>query len=152
VNRGSEFLVTLPLAEDRSSSAADEPAHRTRCKSILIVDDNVDAAMSLSMLLEFEGHEIRAAHDARSAMQLLDEFPAEVAIVDIGLPGIDGYALAELIRQRSGSIPRIVALSGYAPEESLREDKRFDAHLIKPVQMELLLTTIGALSSGRSIA
>jgi PAS domain S-box-containing protein len=150
VNRGSEFSVILPLAEG-SSASPDQPAHRTRRKSILIVDDNVDAAMSLSMLLEFEGHEVRTAHDANSALRTLDEFNAEVAVLDIGLPGIDGYALAELIRQRPANIPRIIALSGYAPEESLREDKRFDAHLIKPVQMELLLTTIGTLS-GQSVA
>jgi CheY-like chemotaxis protein len=145
VNRGSEFLVTLPLAEDRSSSAADEPAHRTRCKSILIVDDNVDAAMSLSMLLEFEGHEIRAAHDARSAMQLLDEFPADVAIVDIGLPGIDGYEVARRLRQDpSARAIRLIALTGYGLEEDQRRvlEAGFDQHLVKPVGMDQLLEAL----------
>ncbi len=150
LNRGSEFIITLPLVAEQSSrpgSSADVPASRKR---ILIVDDNVDAATSLQMLLEFEGHEVKSVHDARSALRALTEFAADIAIVDIGLPGIDGYALADLIRQREGRRPRIVALSGYAPEESLRDDKRFDAHLIKPVQLELLTSTISSLSGGDS--
>jgi PAS domain S-box-containing protein len=152
VNHGSEFVVTLPLVENRISPAIASPKSHSSRKRIVIVDDNIDAAMSLQMLLEFEGHEIRTTHDAQSALALLEEFSAEIVIVDIGLPGIDGYALADLIRQRLGERLRIVALSGYAPEESLREDKRFDAHLIKPVQIESLTRTINTLSRGHSVA
>jgi len=142
----------LPLAEDRSTPAALPPELQSSRKRILIVDDNADAATSLQMLLEFEGHEVMCTHDAQSALKMLDGFHADIVIADIGLPDIDGYALADLIRQREGNNPRIVALSGYAPEESLREDKRFDAHLIKPVQMDVLMKTIKSLKPGQSVA
>ncbi|HEU4603713.1 MAG TPA: PAS domain S-box protein [Steroidobacteraceae bacterium] len=152
LNRGSEFIITLPLLAERTSQPGPSPEMQSSRKRILIVDDNVDAATSLQMLLEFEGHEVKSVHDAQSALRALPEFEAEIAIVDIGLPGIDGYALADLIRQREAPRPHIVALSGYAPEESLRDDKRFDAHLLKPVQIDVLTSTIDSLSGGRSLA
>jgi signal transduction histidine kinase len=151
VNSGSEFVVTLPLAEEHAAPITASPQSRSLNARVVIVDDNVDATVSLQMLLEFEGHEVRVTHDAHSALQVLEAFTADVAIVDIGLPDIDGYALADIMRQRFGERLRIVALSGYAPEEALRKDKRFDAHLIKPVQIELLASTISSLRSGHFV-
>lgn len=135
--RGSEFTITLPAGtlKDRVEDAPRvAPAIARR---ILIVDDNADSAMSLSVLLEMEGHEVRAAGDGMTALQELERFDAQVVLLDIGLPGLDGYATADLIRQRRGAAtPYLVALSGYAPTADEGSGKAvFDAYLTKPLQL-----------------
>ena len=72
-------------------------------RRILIVDDNADSAMSLSVLLEMEGHQVRSARTGTEALQMLERFDAHAVLLDIGLPGLDGYATADLIRQRRGA-------------------------------------------------
>ena len=151
--QGSEFIIALPLAPEVLPRRSDLDTHGVACRRIIVVDDNVDAAISLMMLLQMEGHEVRVAHDGHSTLSLLREFPADVALLDIGLPGIDGYALAEIIRERHGAMtPKLIALSGYAPEESLQNDVRFDAHLTKPVQMSKLLQTIATMMESSASA
>jgi PAS domain S-box-containing protein len=146
LGKGSEFVICLPLAEVTSAKRDVSQNSSEGRKRILIVDDNKDAAMSLLMLLEIEGHEVRTTHDASSTLKLLTETTMDVVFLDIGLPELDGYALAELIRDKYGPrAPRLVAVSGYAPEESSRPDSRFDAHLTKPVQHQLLIKTVTAL-------
>jgi PAS domain S-box-containing protein len=146
VGKGSEFIICMPLAEV-VTAPRELPQDKSRAgKRILIVDDNKDAAMSLLMLLELEGHEVRTTHDASSTLKLLQDTAMDVVILDIGLPELDGYALAELIRDKYGDrSPRLVALSGYAPEETTRTDSRFDAQLTKPVEHQLLTRTVNAL-------
>ncbi|MGH8188038.1 MAG: PAS domain-containing hybrid sensor histidine kinase/response regulator, partial [Steroidobacteraceae bacterium] len=148
--RGSEFIVALPLAPGSSRDAAPDTSGRAAARRILIVDDNIDAAISLLMLLEMEGHQARAVHDGSAALRELEEFPADVVLLDIGLPGMDGYAVAELIKQRpQGNAPILVALSGYAPDENGRmSDARFDAHLTKPVHLPRLLEVL----AGQAVA
>ncbi|HVF15901.1 MAG TPA: PAS domain S-box protein [Steroidobacteraceae bacterium] len=146
LGKGSEFVICLPLAEVMNAKHELSPNKNETRKRILIVDDNKDAAMSLLMLLELEGHEVVTTHDATSTLKLLAETTMDVVFLDIGLPELDGSALAELIRDKSGAqAPRLVALSGYGPEETSRPDSRFGAHLTKPVQHQLLIKTVTAL-------
>jgi signal transduction histidine kinase len=134
--RGSEFTIELPVgvmadAIDMVPAAAPVTARR-----VLVVDDNADSAMSLSVLLEMEGHDVRTAGNGLMAMTELERFPAQVVLLDIGLPGLDGYATADLIRQRCGAAaPYLIALSGYGPAASRNG---FDAHLTKPLELTRL--------------
>ena len=138
--RGSEFTIVLPLGV-RTNATEDAPVVTpVTARRVLVVDDNADSAMSLSVLLEMEGHEVRAAGNGLAAMRELEQFDAQVVLLDLGLPGLDGYATADLIRQRSGAaVPYLVALSGYAPPPG----GGFDAYLSKPLELpqlrELLL-------------
>ena len=119
-----------------ADSKAAAPAAEVTSRRILIVDDNADSAMSLSVLLEMEGHEVRAARNGLEALQMLEQFAAHAVLLDIGLPGLDGYATADLIRQRSGTAtPYLVALSGYGPPTN---PGGFDAHLLKPLELARL--------------
>jgi CheY-like chemotaxis protein len=119
----------------------------------LIVDDNADAANSLVLLLDIEGHETLAASSAREAIDRLESFQPDVALLDIGLPDMDGYTLAELIRE---SAPckgmKLVALTGYGQAEDVARARQagFDAHLIKPLDYSLLRQTLERLGESDS--
>lgn len=140
LGRGSEFVVRLPALDEaaalhRTGSAKTERPIRSR--RILVIDDNRDAAESLGALLEFKGHEIATAFDGPAALQAIQSFPAEVILLDIGLPGMSGYQIAKRLRA-GGSTARLVALTGYGQRED-RERSRlagFDHHLVKPVSPE----------------
>jgi len=142
---GSEFTITLPLGL-LAERMPDAPASRAASRRILVVDDNADAAASLAVLLEMEGHEVITVRDGPSALRALDRFDAQLVLTDIGLPGIDGYALADLIRQRGGTTPHVVALSGYAvdPREAAGGEV-FDAHLTKPLELARLAEVLARL-------
>lgn len=149
--RGSEFTITLPsgtLEDCVADAAVVAPAISRR---ILIVDDNSDSAMSLSMLLEMEGHEVRVAGDGAMALHELERFDAQVVLLDIGLPGLDGYATADLIRQRRGvARPYLVGLSGYAPTADEGSGRpAFDAHLTKPLQLARLAEVLARLPASQ---
>jgi signal transduction histidine kinase/ActR/RegA family two-component response regulator len=134
--RGSEFTIMLPVGVLASDVATASTVQAGKAQRILIVDDNADSAMSLSVLLELEGHEVRAARDGSTAIQELERFAAQVVLMDVGLPGLDGYATADLIRQRCGTAaPFLVALSGYTPQADATS---FDAHLTKPLELARL--------------
>jgi CheY-like chemotaxis protein len=116
---------------------------------ILLVDDNADAVESMQILLEAFGHQVAAALHPDQALGLLESFDPTVAVVDIGLPGMDGYQLAAEIRRRREAAgkpaPRLVALTGYGgSDESARAAQAgFAAHLVKPVEIEQLLAVLG---------
>lgn len=115
------------------------PAARRR--RILIVDDNADAREGLQLLLAFAGHEIETSQDAPGALDKLRTFQPEIALIDIGLPGVDGYALARMARQMpEAKATCLVALTGYGrPEDRQRAlAAGFDAHMIKPVDPDRL--------------
>ena len=120
----------------RTNATEDAPAVApVTARRVLVVDDNADSAMSLSVLLEMEGHEVRAAGNGLAAMRELEQFDAQVVLLDLGLPGLDGYATADLIRQRCGTAaPYLVALSGYGPPPG----GGFDAYLSKPLELPQL--------------
>jgi signal transduction histidine kinase/ActR/RegA family two-component response regulator len=145
---GSEFIVRLPLAPRHTAAsplAADlGPAASVR-RRILIADDNRDAAESLSMLLELEGHEVRVAHLGRSALSLAQVFRPDTALLDIGMPDLSGYEVAQALRLEPwGAEIQLIALTGWGQEDHrLRAlEVGFDYHMIKPVDPDQLAALI----------
>jgi CheY-like chemotaxis protein len=114
---------------------------------VLVVEDNLDAAESLRMLLEMAGHEVEVAYDGLEALQRVDAFGPHVAFVDLGLPELDGFQVARRIRRAHPSQPLLVALSGYGREEDKREARAagFDHHLVKPVDFGAVVAYLGTV-------
>jgi signal transduction histidine kinase len=138
--RGSSFSVRLPaIAPPAPESVNAAPPDDKAPRRILVVEDNDDAREALVLALQTQGHEVSAARDGPGALAVLDGFRPDVALLDIGLPGMDGYALAAELRRRCGSAPPLlVALTGYGqPEDRARSRAAgFDEHLVKPVSMD----------------
>ncbi|WP_457337957.1 response regulator, partial [Rhizobacter sp. P5_C2] len=111
-------------------------------RRVLVVDDNQDAATTMATLLEALGHLPVVAHDGPSALQLLEQQSVDIAVLDIGLPVMDGYELAQRIRAKAGGRAlKLIALTGYGQAEDRLKSAAhgFDEHLVKPVDMETLL-------------
>jgi PAS domain S-box-containing protein len=152
--KGSHFLITLPLADPKTVEPASEdprpPQAPRGAVRVLLVDDNVDATASLSLLLQLGGHTTQVAHSGIEALRLVAEFKPEIVLLDLGLPGMNGYEVAHAIRARPElRRPFLVAVTGWgAPEDRLKSKQSgFDEHLTKPVDIsmiELLLTTLPA--------
>jgi CheY-like chemotaxis protein len=109
----------------------------------MIVDDNVDSAVSLAMLLQLQRHEVNVAHDGREAIEAVRRHRPEIVLIDIGLPGMDGHEVARRLRQEhSREKLLLVAMTGYGQEEFRRksQDAGFDAHMVKPVDLNELQT------------
>ena len=144
IGAGCEFEISMPLIAERTEKSAttnDEPRERARARRVLIVEDNVDAAESLSMLLEILGHEVRVEATGAAALETLRSNDFQAVLIDIGLPDMDGYEVARQIRMLPGSRTKLlVALTGYGQEEDKRRalSAGFDQHLIKPVDVEHL--------------
>ena len=116
---------------------------------MLIVDDNVDSAELLALVLGREGHETRVAHHPSEAIPLAASFCPQVALLDIGLPEMDGFQLLEVLRkipELSGC--RFVAVTGYEEVAGTAAARGFDAHLLKPVDLDAVVSVVTAL--GRS--
>ena len=151
LGKGSHFVITLPLAEFPAESTAPEKAPPEETRSpirALIVDDNVDAAVTLSLLLQLGGHTTSLAHNGPEALKLATEFKPDIVLLDLGLPGMDGYEVARALRSMPEvRRPVLVAVTGWGgPEDRLRSKQAgFDEHLTKPVDIsmiELLLTAL----------
>jgi two-component system, sensor histidine kinase len=136
---GSRFEIRLPLMHVDEEIIAATPVLPTESRRILIVDDNVDAAESLALLLRLDGHDVSTAHTAVAALEQVTLVPSDVVLVDIGLPGMDGYELARQIRA-TGSRARLVALTGYGQVDAIERGRAagFEAHLLKPVDLPSL--------------
>ena len=122
-------------------------------RRILLVDDNEDAAELLSMLLADAGHTVEIAHDAATALSLASGLAPDVALLDIGLPVMDGYQLGSELRRRLGAqSPALVALTGYGQEKDRQRTAAagFAAHLVKPIDPQQLLTLIEDLVNPRA--
>jgi len=155
-NLGSEFRVRLPLGpapEPRDSRGGSEAqAFLSRLK-IVVADDNRDAADTCAILLELSGHYVRIAYNGRDALELAETFRPHAFILDIGMPDLDGYALAERIRAAVwGKGALLVAVSGWGREEDRRRAfaAGFDHHLTKPIAggaLEVLLESAGGAAS-----
>lgn len=155
VGRGSEFALHLPmprgsgaLTGEAQPAAPFAPALPVVPRRILIVDDSVDGAESLAIVLRHLGHDVRTAPDGPAALTLISAWRPEVVLLDIGLPGMDGYEVA----QRIGQLPwrkdlRVIALTGWgqATDRAHTAEAGFDAHLVKPVDLETLIAEIGAV-------
>jgi PAS domain S-box-containing protein len=143
-NQGSVFTLRLPvlstpLAVNRPETASRPTVTPNRRLRVLIVDDSQDSARSLARVLKLWGHETRVAHDGQTALDSIVSESFDVIFLDIGLPGMNGYQVGELIRERHGMAgPLIVALTGYGQEEDLSRSRSagFDDHLVKPVNLD----------------
>jgi PAS domain S-box-containing protein len=149
--RGSKFMVRLPLADSVPSAAVaaetDTPAVATIGRRVLVADDNRDAADALAMLLELAGHEVRVAHGGRAALSLAQTFRPDVAVLDIGMPELNGYEVAkELRREPWGARMFLVALTGWGQDDDRQraKDAGFDRHLTKPVDTDALEKLLSA--------
>jgi CheY-like chemotaxis protein/two-component sensor histidine kinase len=148
--QGSEFIIRLPVLTEPVSEAAPAVVNRLRpleraSKRILVVDDESDAALSLAMLLETMGHETCTATDGPDALQTVASFRPQVVILDLGLPGMDGYEIARRLRRaRSHQSLLLVALTGYGQEENRRRSQEvgIDNYLTKPVDDNALESLI----------
>jgi signal transduction histidine kinase/DNA-binding response OmpR family regulator len=152
-NQGSEFVVRLPLVQEAktpepSSNGALAPQHLCACYRVLLVDDNVDGANSLARVLEMSGHEVHVAYDGPTAIQTATALLPDIMLLDIGLPGMDGYELARTLRQQPGlhDVP-LVAVSGYAREEDRQRSQQagFNHHVVKPLDPEALPALFSSL-------
>jgi PAS domain S-box-containing protein len=144
--RGSCFTIQLPNYNAVSAPVTEAPlAPGAR---LLLVDDNADAARVLAELLRECGYDVAVAHDAPAALILADEFRPAIALLDIGLPVMDGYELARHLRTRLPTPPRLVAVTGYGDhaDSARSRDAGFDVHLGKPVDFEKLVSVLGSLS------
>lgn len=142
--RGARFEITLPVI-DLPGEAREEPSEQTAARRrILIVDDNADSADSMAMILNLCGHVAEPVYGAAEALERAAALDPEIVLLDIGLPGMDGYEVARLLRSR-GSSARLVALTGYGQPEDVRraEEAGFDTHLVKPVDLQHLLRDLG---------
>ena len=149
LGQGSEFVVRLPvmsaLLQLPSSPALKTNPGNEKCR-VLVVDDNIDAAQSLAMLVEISGHETQVAYDGPSALKTALTWQPDVVLLDIGLPGLNGYEVAMRIRQESKRKDIVlVALTGYGQESDRKksQDAGFDHHLVKPAdfdEVERILT------------
>jgi CheY-like chemotaxis protein len=142
---GSEFTLRLPVFEAPSESpmrksAADEPISMG-ARRILVADDNRDSADSLAMLLKLLGHVVETARDGREATELAGKFQPDLILLDIGMPVLNGYEAARRIRaEHQEKSLTLVALTGWGQEEDRRRcaEAGFDAHLVKPVDLDAL--------------
>ncbi len=138
VGKGATFTIRLPciLAAQPDRNVQQSPSF-DRVARVLVVDDNADAAESLAMLLQLSGHEVRIAYDGPSALEAATGFDPDVAFLDIGLPGMDGYEVARRLRTlpRLGSL-RLVAVTGYGQDKDKEAATAagFDLHVTKPVE------------------
>jgi PAS domain S-box-containing protein len=153
-DRGSEFVVRLPAALQQAvavESSAPAPAIvAARRFRVLVVDDNKDFAMTLEILLEMAGHDVRAANDGITAYEMAMDFRPDIVLLDIGLPGMNGYELAGRLRRSpelAGST--LIALTGYGQAEDRQRvtNAGLDGHLVKPVEPAELLALIDRLRS-----
>jgi CheY-like chemotaxis protein len=154
---GSCFAVSLPLAEAPAAVVQPAPAPLQEACRILLVDDNEDAAAGTASLLQQMGHTVTVAHSAAQALAAARaQLPAhaqapQVAILDIGLPDMDGYALALLLRRQHGGTLRLVALTGYGQQADLDRAAQagFDLHLTKPATLDDLARALAPPAPSR---
>ena len=148
IGQGATLEVRLPACPEAVFPAPTKPSSESdqgRGKRVLLAEDNDDAREMLQALLTAQGHDVAAAPNGSRALQLASEFRPEVAFIDIGLPDMDGHAVAAALRRTFGSTLRIVALTGYGqPDDRARAlQSGFDLHFVKPVSLEALEAAFG---------
>jgi PAS domain S-box-containing protein len=147
LGRGSTFTVHLPLSIEAAAvplADAVSPAEASR-RRILVVDDNQDAAATLAMMLELEGHDARAAFNGADGLRIAEAARPDIAFLDLGMPGMDGFELARRLRALPGGVAMlIVAVSGWGGEGDKRQSAEagFDLHLTKPVSVEAVQAAV----------
>ena len=141
-NKGSEFTLRIPLLDETQFATADGQANAETARGagapqrVLVVDDNTDAALAMNVLLKSLGHETCVVHDGLQALKMAAEFQPDVVLLDIGMPGLNGYEVARRLRKLKPKRPfQIVAVSGWgqASDRQKSHEAGFDLHLVKPV-------------------
>jgi PAS domain S-box-containing protein len=153
LGRGSEFVVRLPVPpQGTTTQNQDEeaPAHQPApsCR-VLVVEDNLDAAESMALLMRMSSHDVRVAHTGPDGLEVAVAFRPQIVLMDIGLPGMDGYEVARRLRQHPDlKGVRLIALTGYGRESDLQRSQEagFDHHLVKPVNPLKLLELLATLT------
>jgi CheY-like chemotaxis protein len=154
--KGSEFIVRLPVVivpkpqgvQERGGNG--ESARARVRRRILVVDDNRDSADSLAMMLKLLGHDVATAHDGLAAVERVRAFQPDVALLDLGMPKLNGYDAARRIRQQPwGQGLVLIALTGWGQEEDMQRSQEagFDYHLVKPVELAALEKLLAGLES-----
>jgi len=152
LGKGSEFVVYLPCmaeAPEASTPRSDVPSHGMRGLKVLVVDDNVDAAQMLATLLEMNGYEVNIEYDGQGALASAVQAPPDVALLDIGLPDIDGHELARRLRAMPETTQAtLVALTGYGQAEDRQRahNAGFDHHMAKPADLAKLLELLAGVA------
>jgi CheY-like chemotaxis protein len=154
--RGSTFTLALPLQQDAQAPAPPAcPASGVASLRILVVDDNQDAADTLRMLLELLGAEARQAHDGEAALRAFEAFAPEAVLLDIGMPGMDGYQVARQLRARHPEwAGALIALTGWGQENDRRKSQEagFGHHLTKPVDLAALQELLRNVAERAAVA
>jgi len=158
--KGCEFILWLPVpapaVERAQPPRAPEPAETTSdARRVLVVDDNRDAADALAMLLQTYGHEVRVAYDGHDGVRAARTFRPDLVLMDIGLPGLNGYDAARAMRSEPWSHRvTLVALTGWGQDEDRRRSQEagFDHHLVKPVDFDEVLQILAGVGGARAAA
>jgi PAS domain S-box-containing protein len=156
VRHGSEFIVRLPIVQQLPAKAPASDAVATTDavrQKVLVADDNHDAAESIAMILELAGHEVRVANSGQAALSLAQLFRPDTVVLDIGMPDLSGYQVAQRLRQEPwGKDIQLIALTGWGQDSDRRRalESGFDEHLSKPVEPESLEALINSRSSSQA--
>jgi len=155
LGRGSEFRIFLPLARgpaERGRAPGDEPIAESAGRRIVLVEDNRDLRESIRQLLELDGHRVATAADGVEGLELIRKLRPDVAFIDIGLPRLDGYAVAKTVGPELENRTRLIALTGYGQAEDREKAVRagFDGHLTKPITGRALRRVISELPAPTS--
>jgi PAS domain S-box-containing protein len=138
---GSEFVVRLPaIGTPERAASTDLPFPRAKRCHVVIVEDNDDVRNALRRFLEMKGHQVHEACDGLSGLEAILHGQADVALVDIGLPAMDGYDIARTVKEQAARPPRLIALTGYGSRDDIERGRQagFDHYLVKPVDMAAL--------------
>jgi signal transduction histidine kinase/ActR/RegA family two-component response regulator len=158
LGKGSKFTVRLPIS--RLAPAVESLSQRSVANSsqlpqkILVVDDNRDTAISCARLLKAMGHEVQTAYDGFAALEVARSFKPQTILLDIGLPGMNGFEVAKTLREEGFATEVIVAVSGYGQPEDRERSREagFDDHLVKPVHREALVTILQQSAERHAVA
>jgi PAS domain S-box-containing protein len=156
--QGSTFTVSLPVAKEREEPASglpagEEPGAADAQRRILVVDDSRDSAISMAMMLEFLGNQVRTAHDGLEAVEAAEQFRPHVVLMDIGMPRLNGYEATRRIREQPwGEDIAVIALTGWGQEEDRARSREAgcDGHLVKPIHLPDLEKLLGELATRTS--
>lgn len=156
VDQGSEFTVNLPIAATAATDMTENALHPANCPQIkyriLVVDDNVDATETMTLLLDLSGHDVRPAYNGQEALEVAFSFRPDIVFLDIGLPDMNGYEVARsLLAHPATASTKLIALTGWGTEEDIRRSEMagFHAHLTKPVDPEAIEAIVLNLLSVR---
>jgi CheY-like chemotaxis protein len=155
--KGTEFTLRLPLLKTGSADTPDDSAAagpRLEKTRVLVVDDNADAGDTLAVILDMLGAEVRVARDGAEALETFAAYQPSVVLLDIGMPGMNGYEVARAIRSRFPGHPTVlVALTGWGQEDDRRRasEAGFDHHLLKPAEIEALQKLLADMEGAEGI-